>query len=107
MLLPGSEELPGIAEEIMKIELSKPYNFDGVEFTAVDMDLDALTGRDVSAAKKDWARQGNFAAVTAVDLDFCAYLAAKACKQPVEFVEGLPARDYCKLAQEVSNFLLG
>lgn len=36
----------------MKIELSKPYSFDGVEFTAVEMDLDALTGRDVSAAKK-------------------------------------------------------
>ena len=91
----------------MKIELSKPYTFDGVEFTAVELDLDSLTGRDVSAAKKDWARQGNFAAVTAVDLDFCASLAARACGQPVEFVEGLPAKDYCKLAQEVSNFLLG
>lgn len=91
----------------MKIELSKPYSFDGVEFTAVEMDLDALTGRDVSAAKKEWVRQGNFSAVTAVDIDFCAYLAAKACKQPMEFVEGLPAKDYCKLAQEVSNFLLG
>ena len=91
----------------MKIELSNPYSFDGVEFTAVEMDLDALTGRDVSAAKKEWTRQGNFAAVTPVDIDFCAYLAAKACKQPMEFVEGLPAKDYCKLAQEVSNFLLG
>ena len=94
----------------MKIELSKPYSFDGVEFTAVEMDLDALTGRDVSAAeKKNETRQGNFAAVTPVDIDFCAYLAAKACKQPME----IPSRDCrprnasCKLAQEVSNFLLG
>lgn len=91
----------------MKIELSKPYSFDGVEFTAVELDLDSMTGRDVSAAKKEWTRQGNFAAVTAADIDFCAFLAARACKQPVEFVEGLPAKDYCKLAQEVSNFLLG
>lgn len=91
----------------MKVELSKPYQFDGVEYKEIELDLDSLTGRDVSAAKKDWARQGNFAAITAVDVDFCACLAAKACKQPVEFVEGLPAKDYCRVAQEVSNFLLG
>lgn len=91
----------------MKVELSKPYQFDGVEYKEIELDLDSLTGRDVSAAKKDWARQGNFAAITAVDVDFCACLAAKACKLPVEFVEGLPAKDYCRVAQEVSNFLLG
>lgn len=91
----------------MKIKLSKPYNFDGNEFTEVEMDLCSLTGRDVSAAKKEWASQGNFAAVTVADIDFCAFLEARASKQPIEFVEGLPAKDYCKLAQEVSNFLLG
>lgn len=90
----------------MKFVFSKPYTFEGKEFTEIDCDLDALTGKDVSAAKREWSRQGNFSAVISTDIDFCAYLAAKAAKQPMEFVERLPARDYCRLAQEVSNFLL-
>ena len=90
----------------MKIELSKPYTFEGKEFTEFEADLESLKGRDVAEAKREWVRQGNFAAVIASDIDFCAYLAAKAAKQPFEFVEGLPAKDYCRVAQEVSNFLL-
>ena len=42
-----------------------------------------------------------------VDTDFCVYLAAKAAKLPIEFMENLPAKDYCAIGQEVSNFLLG
>ncbi len=91
----------------MKIVFSKPYIFDGKEFSEIDVDMDGLTGRDVSEAKREWSRNGNFAAVMAIDVDFCAYLGAKAAKQPYEFVEGLPAKEYCKLAQVVSNFLLG
>ena len=43
----------------------------------------------------------------ASDSDFCVYLAAKSAKLPVEFMENLPAKDYCAIAQEVSNFLMG
>lgn len=90
----------------MKLKLSKPYTFEGQEYTDFEADLEALTGRDVSAAKREWTRMGNFSAVIATDIDFCVYLAAKAAKQPIEFVEGLPAKDYCRIAQEVSNFLM-
>lgn len=95
-----------VLEKTVKFTFSKPYTFEGTEYSEIDVDLDGMTGRDVSAAKREWTRQGNFSAVISTDVDFCACLAARAAKQPIEFVEGLPAKDYCRLAQEVSNFLL-
>lgn len=89
-----------------KYVLSKEYEFEGQKYTEVEINLDALTGRDVSAAKREWSRLGNFSPLMASDTDFCAFLAAKAAKLPYEFMSGLPAKDYCGIAQEVSNFLL-
>lgn len=90
----------------MKIIFDKPFSFDGKEFKEIDVDLESLTGRDVSEVKRMWAQAGNFSTVVVTDVDFCAYLGAKAAKMPYEFVEALPAKDYCRLAQSVSNFLL-
>lgn len=91
----------------MKYILSKEYEFEGQKYTELELDLDILTGKDVSAAKREWARLGNFSPLVSADIDFCAFLAAKATKLPIEFMSGLPAKDYCGVAQEVSNFLLG
>ena len=83
----------------MKYILSKEYEFEGQKYTEIELNLDVLTGKDVSAVKREWARAGNISPLVAVDTDFCVYLAAKAAK--------LPAKDYCAIGQEVSNFLLG
>ena len=72
----------------MKYILSKEYEFEGQKYTEIELNLDVLTGKDVSAVKREWAR-------------------AKAAKLPIEFMENLPAKDYCAIGQEVSNFLLG
>lgn len=90
----------------MKITFSKPYTFEGQEYTEIDLDLDSLLGRDVAAAKREWQRQGNYSMLIAADVEFCAYLAAKAAGKPLEFIEKLPAKDYCLVAQAVTNFLL-
>lgn len=90
----------------MKFTLSAPYNFEGNDFAEIELDLEKLTGRDVSAAKRAWQRGGNFSPLITVDTDFCAYLGAKAAGMPFEFVEGLPAKDYCRISQAVSNFLM-
>ena len=91
----------------MKYILSKEYEFEGQKYTEIEIDLDVLTGKDVSAAKREWTRAGNFSPLMASDTDFCVYPSAKAAKQPIEFMEGLPAKDYCAIGQEVANFLLG
>ena len=90
----------------MKHVFSKPYEFEGKTFKEIEFDLDSLKGSDISAAKKEFAATGNFSPVPSTDSDFCAILLARMTKQPVEFFTGLPARDYCSLTQQVSNFLI-
>lgn len=91
----------------MEHKFAKPYNFEGKDYESISFDLDALTGRDIAAAKREFAAAGNFSAVPAADSEFCALVLARACKQPKEFFDGLPAKEYCALTQQVTNFLLG
>ena len=91
----------------MKYVFSKPYEFEGKTFNDIDLALDSLKGSDISAVKKQFAAGGNFAVFPTVDTDFCILLAARLAKQPVEFFNEMPAPDYCSIAQQVSNFLIG
>lgn len=90
----------------MKHVFSNTIEFEGQEHKEIDLDLEALTGKDISQAKRIWAMDGNFSPVPAADMDFCAAIAAQASKLPMEFFDALPAREYTKLTQAVSNFLL-
>ncbi len=90
----------------MKFTFSKPYTYEGKEYTEIEMDLEGLTGKDVSLAKRAFTRFGGYSPIIATDVEFCTFLATKAAKLPFEFVEKLPAKDYCRLGQEVSNFLM-
>lgn len=91
----------------MKHEFDKPFNFEGQEYSEIDLDLESLSGEDMRAVKQLWIGEGNFAAIPAADPEFCVYTAARASKKPIEFFRALPAREYMKIAQKVSNFLLG
>ena len=54
----------------MKYILSKEYEFEGQKYTEIELNLDVLTGKDVSAVKREWARAGNISPLVAVDTDF-------------------------------------
>lgn len=90
----------------MKYQFTKPYTFEDKEYTEIEFDLSALTGRDISAAKKEFTAGGNYSPLPTTDYDFCAILLARAAKLPLEFFTGLPAPEYCRLTQKVSNFLM-
>lgn len=90
----------------MQHKFDKPVSFEGAEHESIDLDLDSLTGKDMSVIKRQWAGEGNFSPVPAADMTFCEYVAAHASKMPQEFFEALPAKEYMKVTQEVSNFLL-
>lgn len=90
----------------MKFTFKKPYVFEGKEYTELDLDLESLNGGDIIQVHKEYSDAGNFVMIPATDWGFCARVAAKALKQPYEFLERMPANEYCRLAQAVSNFLL-
>jgi hypothetical protein len=85
--------------------LKKEFKFEDQTITELDLDLDSLTGRDISQVKRAWAVEGNFSPMPSTDIDFCAMLAAKASKQPIELIQAMPAKEYTAVAQVVSNFL--
>ena len=84
----------------------KPFEFEGKTYEQIEFDLEGLKGSDISAAKKRFAKEGNFAALPAMDSDFCAILLARMCKLPDEFFAELPAREFCAVTQKVANFLM-
>lgn len=85
---------------------SKPYEFEGETYESIEFDLESLKGSDISAAKKTFSAAGGFSPLPATDSDFCALILARLTKKPVEFFNDMPAKDYCNLTQQVSNFLL-
>ena len=89
----------------MFYKLSKTYEFEGKSYDELTIDIESLSGSDISAVKRDFTAMGGFAAVLTLDYDFCIMLVARAMKQPLEFFKGLPAKDYCALAQATANFL--
>jgi hypothetical protein len=88
------------------VTLAVPVKFEEQEVTEIVMDLNSLTGRDISSIKSTWAHAGNFSSVPATDMDFCALVAARASGKPIELFDVLKAKDYTKVCQTVSNFLL-
>lgn len=87
-------------------KFKEPYEFEGKQYEQIEIDLSGLKGADISAAKKAWSSEGNFAVLPTLDYDFCAQLLARVSKQPIEFYTEMCARDYCALTQQVSNFLM-
>ena len=90
----------------MKYQFTKPYTFEDKEYTEIEFDLSSMTGRDISAAKKEYSAGGNYSPWPTADYDFCAILLARVAKLPLEFFMGLPAPEFCRLTQTVSNFLI-
>ena len=90
----------------MFYKFSKPYTFEGKEFTEIELDLESMTGNDFVEAKKEYKIRGFENLVPTTDSEFCAVVASKLAKQPLEFFTGLPAKDYIGLTTKVMNFLL-
>ena len=90
----------------MTYKFSKPYEFEGKTYEELTIDLESLKGSDIATVTRQWNQAGNFAALPKIDCDFCARLAARVAKQPLEFFNEMPGRDYSNITQEVSNFLM-
>lgn len=88
-----------------KYTFEEPYEFEGKTYEHIEFDLKSLKGSDISAVKKQFTDEGKFSAFPTLDSDFCAYILARVSKLPIEFFTEMPAKDYCKLTQQVSNFL--
>ena len=90
----------------MKCKFSKPFEFEGKTYEELDIDLDNLTGEDLEVVEQQMAEEKVFVPVPAIHRGYCARVGAVAAKVPPVFFKKLPAKDYSKITQEISNFLL-
>lgn len=89
----------------MKIEIAN-FEFEGKPVTEIDMNLDALTGRDLLDAEREAT---SMLGRPAVDLDktYQVCIAAKAAKVVPDMLLAMPARYFSKMTSEVQSFLFG
>ena len=92
----------------MKYEFKRPYKFEDAEFTELEVPVEDMTGAQFLAVKKAFvkANPGANPVSMVFDQEFCIYLMARLCRQPIEFFEGMPVNEIVPLCTQVSGFLL-
>lgn len=92
------------------VKFSKTFQFEGVEYKGVQLELGKIRGRDLEVAEARFVSENpEAAAVTPMkDLSkgYQAIIASMASNLPVELFRALPANDYNKVCQKVQVFLL-
>lgn len=90
-----------------KYKFTTPYTFEGKEYKEIDLDLDSVSGWMIEQATRLYRRNGGMATMPYVDGEWCVYILHNITKLPLEFFKGLPAKDYCALNVQVTNFFVG
>ena len=94
----------------MKIELSKPFEFEvggkKVRHTELEIPLEEMTGSDIIAVENKMLSDGQNSMLGDFSKQFQIRLAARAAKIPVQVLERLPLRDFNKVVIKVQRFLL-
>lgn len=90
----------------MKHVFKKPFNFEGTEYKEIELDFDSLTGADLEKVEREVASAGMQIMNFSTSQTGAMYVAARAAKQPVEFMKALPLREASAIATKTQNFLL-
>ena len=96
-------------DESLVIKLKKPYQFEGKEYTEIDLSgLEELTAADMIARENQYDRKSpGINVMPEVKVGYAVMMAARAAKLPVEFFNGLPPKEAMKVKNRVMGFLFG
>lgn len=91
------------------IELNKPIDFEGKEYTQIDLSgIENLNGVDGINAQRLFKKRNPetfFVASYSLEPDYCLIIAEKASSMPLAFFEQLPIRYFQQVVSKVSGFL--
>ncbi len=92
----------------MQYEFKQPYKFEDAEWTELEVPVEDMTGAQFLAAKRAFVKAHPDANPVSMvfDQEFCVFLMARICKQPLEFFEQMPANEMVPLCTKVAGFLL-
>jgi len=90
-------------ESDLIVKLSRPYNFEGTEYTEIDLKgIEQLTTDDLAEAQSEMEGTGSL--VPELDYGYIMIVAAKATSLPIEFFKGLPAKDGITVKGEITSY---
>ena len=89
-----------------KVILTKALTIAGKEVKEVELDVEKLSGRDLTLAERESRAMGDNAASVFVSMNFQAIVVAKLLKVPVDDILDLPAGDFKQLVVPVASFFL-
>ncbi|MEK5069816.1 phage tail assembly protein [Sporosarcina sp. FSL K6-1508] len=93
-------------ENEMLVVFKKPYPFEGTDYKEVDLSkLDELSTGDLIKADSQFSQIGQFSVMNELTTGYACILSSKATGKPIEFFEGLPAREGLKVKNIVMSFL--
>lgn len=104
---PVENEKVEIGNGNIKIKLSKKINFNDMTIERVDLDFEALTGKDICDAESDF--RGEFLQPILdpnYSMAYQAAVAAKASGLPYEVILGLSPKDFAKVVEVSRGFLM-
>lgn len=88
-------------------KFAKPYQYNGVEFTELEVDIENITTLDYEKAEAQFkSLNPNFMGVLELETKFHKQLLINATKKPEEFFNKLPIGEFVKLKMAVQGFLL-
>lgn len=119
----GNEDLLPVVGEVMTkedesiededlnpiIKFSKPYFFEGVEYTQLDLSgIENLSASDMIAVNRYMQRTNpGIDVMPEVSLEYAINIASKATKLPIEFFLAMPMKYSMKVKNRVMGFLFG
>ncbi len=92
----------------MKHKLSRPYNYEGMEFTELDVNLESLTTADYEKAEREFKALNQSLIVQMIESEtgFVKIVLCKAIGKTHDFLDNLPIADFAKLKVVTQGFLL-
>lgn len=87
------------------IKFNKPFTFEGQEYKEIDLSgIESLTVRDLEKADKMFISTGQVAMMNEMSTGYVCIIASMVAHKPVEFFEGLPAKEGIKVKTVISSF---
>ena len=91
----------------MKVPLSKPFTYEDLSITEIDLDFDKASTTLMERADKEMTRRKLLPGVKQQDSTYCLIVASYLCGVPYNTLRNLPLKDGRNIVTYVSGFLLG
>lgn len=94
--------------EHFTLHLTKPFNWEGNDYTEMEFDFDGMTGADFINIEAELQSQGYGVIAPEFSTMFLMTMTMRCCKQPIgtDSIEKLPFPVFCRLRSKARSFLL-